>query len=278
MRETGRVQDDNEARGGLKIMKRLALLTLVMAAAAGMAVAELRVDRTVPLSSDGTLSIEMISGFLTIEGKGRDGVEITGVLRHDCEELDVMARGDRVEIEVDWVCDGHHRMRGQTELTIRLPRDAHLEVETISADIDVSGTGGDLDIESISGTIDVRGDSRSMDVASVSGRINVVSSTPLEEGDFETISGRIEAEIEPARSGTIDMEAVSGDIVLRLPRGVSARFDIESFSGGIRNDLGPKARRTSEYLPSKELYFSLGGGSARIAIETLSGGISIEER
>ena len=61
-----------------------------------------------------------------------------------------------------------------------------------------------------------------------------------------------------------------------LPEDVSAEFDVETFSGDIVNDFGPKARRTSEYAPGKELSFSTRSGDARISVSSFSGTIRLK--
>ncbi len=261
-------------------MTRHALLILTFAAACGPALAETAVDRTVPFTGR-SVSIEMISGELTIEGSSGKDVEIKGVLRHRCEEMEVETTSEGVAIEVDWVCSGstkgdHH---GGSHLTVRLPHGADLNVETISAPVAVSGVEGDLDVETISGTINIRAASRSIDLASVSGTIELISAAPLNDANLETVSGTIDAEIDPASGGTIDIESVSGSVVVKLASGASASLDATSFSGKITNGLSSEqAVKTSQYLPSSELSFKLGGGGARINIETLSGRIDIRGR
>ncbi len=260
-------------------MMRSAFLTLMLASASGLALADTPIDKTIPFSGR-SVSIEMISGELTVEGwSGRD-VEIKGVLRHRCEELNVNTTSEGVDIEVEWTCSGSTRGddQGGSQLTVRIPHGADLNVETISAPVSVAEVEGDLDIETISGTLNIRAASKAIDLASVSGKIALVSAVPLTDADLETVSGTIDAEVDAASGGTIDIESVSGSVVVKLAPGASASFDVTSFSGSIKNELGPPAVKTSQYLPSLELSFTLGGGGARINIETLSGRIDIRGR
>ncbi len=255
-------------------------VALLAAFAGGSVLADTPVDRTVPLTGR-MVSIEMISGTLTVEGgSGRD-VVVKGVLRHRCEEMEVDSDSEGVSIEVDWVCDGTKKgsyAYELSELTVRIPEGADLSVETISAPITISGVEGVLDIETISGTLEVHAESKSIDLASVSGPIRLVSTVPLDDAGIESVSGPIDAEIDPAPGATVDIESVSGSVVLKLPAGASASFDMSTFSGKITNALGPQAVKTSQYLPSSELSFTMGGGGARIKIETLSGRIDIRGR
>ncbi len=43
----------------------------------------------------------------------------------------------------------------------------------------------------------------------------------------------------------------------------------------MRNDFGPKAKRTDKYGPGKELRFSAGDGSANIEISMFSGDVRL---
>lgn len=259
-------------------MKRLGLALLAVVVTSTVSFADTQVDRSVELTGN-SVSIEMISGKLTIEGTGDSNVVIKGVLRSDCEKLDVTSSKSGVKVEVDWTCSGNRRSySADSELTVSLPRRAKLGVEVVSTDVSVTGMEGDVKGETISGTLEVRGDSKSLDLSSVSGRIALSGSSPLENLDLETVSGTIEAEVDPGSDASLDLQTVSGHITIRLPQSASADFDVTSFSGSISNDLGPAAKKTSDVLPSSELKFSLGGGGARIRIESLSGRIEIRKR
>lgn len=259
-------------------MRIIQTTMLILALAGGVATAETRINRTETLPRGGTVDVEMIAGELTIEGWSRDEVEVTGTLYHRCESFE-MDRDDRgIDIEVDWDCESDVRMRENSVLRIMVPRDAGLRVETVSVALRLSGTDGDVDVETISGHLDVRTGARNIELASVSGGIDLVAESPVSEADFETVSGGIRAELDLDSGAQLRAESVSGSITLRLPARVSAEFEIETFSGNIRSDFGERPRRTSEYLPSQELVFRLGGGSARVDVETLSGRISLEKR
>ena len=73
----------------------------------------------------------------------------------------------------------------------------------------------------------------------------------------------------------IDAESISGDVRLDLTGPVNGELDISSFNGEIRNCFGPKAMRSSEYAPGRELRFRDGTGSSRVRIKTLNGDISV---
>jgi len=258
-------------------MKKTVLVLLVMFAAVTLASAG-SVSKSVSADPSGEVSIELISGNVEIIGWDRDEVEVTGTVGPDVEEVEVESDGGDVSIEVKIVNDDEKRSKDiDADLTVRVPRESTLEVETVSANVSVDETSGTIELESVSGTIKVAGSVREADVASVSGQISVVSDDALEDGDFETVSGNIEVRASFDSGGDFSFESVSGNITLYLPSGTAADFDVETFSGKIDNDFGAEAKRESEYVPGKTLQFSTGSGGAQIEIESFSGRIEIRE-
>jgi len=260
-------------------MKKLLLFVLLTTLFLLPAVADRAVSETVDADPDGEVSIELIAGEVTIVGWDRNSVEVTGTVGDDVEEVEVESRGGRVSIEVelvDDVGDGRSYHDANAELEIRVPKSSRIDFEAVSAELSITDVDGEGDIETVSGTIEVDGGMREAHVASVSGDILIRSREPLRGGEFETVSGDIELQAELGR-GDFSFESVSGDITLRLPGRTSAEFDIETFSGRIKNAFGPQAERTDEYAPGKELHFELGGGDARVEVESFSGTVELQE-
>ncbi len=258
-------------------MKRIQCLMLTLALPAGAIMAGQRVQETRSLSSGGTVSIENIAGSVTVIGWDRDEVGIDGSLGNEGDVLEVQGDEGRLSIEVV-IRDGWHKNISGSDLEIRVPRGARLEIETVSAGITISEFEGQIEAESVSGAIDIKGRPRRVELSTVSSRIDCRIDGRLGEGEFESVSGRIQFEGDLSTGGDFDFETVSGPIELILPSGVAADFEVSTFSGSISNDFGFRAEKTSEYLPSKELTFSVGGGGARVSAETLSGSIRIMHR
>jgi DUF4097 and DUF4098 domain-containing protein YvlB len=233
-------------------MRKSIVLLFTVIAAAGLLWADTEVNESRPADANAEISIENIAGSIVVTGWDRDSWDI----------------------EVDYP---NNKDSGGADLLIRVPRGCTLEVETVSADIDVSEVGGDAELESVSGRINYVGGADVLELNTVSGAIEAITDRPVQDGDFESVSGRITLESDLASGGRFNLETVSGNIELRLPASVSADFDIESFSGSIRNDFGMEPSRPSRYLPSEELKFSLGGGDARVTAKTISGTIRLVE-
>ena len=105
-----------------------------------------------------------------------------------------------------------------------------------------------------------------------------VSAEGVKDCRLETTSGPIRLDGSLAPGGRIDAITVSGSIELRLPADVSAEIEASTFSGDIDNELGPRARRTSEYGPGKELSFSHGSGDGRIKVRAFSGSVLLRKK
>jgi hypothetical protein len=258
-------------------MRKLFVASVLLALALAPALADRPVEETVAAEPDGEVSVELIAGSIHVIGWDRAEVRVSGTVGDDVEEVHVSSRRGRVSIEVE-LPDGDGRRSfndAKAELEIRVPAGSRVEVESISADVEVEQLTGAVDIECISGDVRVEGGLREAQVETVSGDILVVSAEPLLEGDFESVSGDIELRAALAAGGDFTLESVSGDIKLFLPGDTSAEFEVETFSGKIDNEFGPEAERTSEYTPEKELEFTTGGGGASVEVGSFSGRIEL---
>jgi DUF4097 and DUF4098 domain-containing protein YvlB len=289
-------------------MKRLvSLLVGAIVAVAAPALAQRKVDEVRPLNPDGIVRIDNLAGSVQVVGWGDPRVEITGVLGKNVRDLEISGDEQEIDISVDVP---EHADDLESELTIRVPANAAVEVETVSATVQVEGVTGPVDVESVSGWVKVADRPSELSVETVSGEISAAfasSSTDLESvsgsivvedasgeldaqtvsGDievrsgllgsasFETVSGNITFAADIGGRGALDFETMSGTVALAVSPGIAAEFDISTFSGEISNAIGPEARRTNQYTPEKELSFTTAGGGARVSIETFSGTVKI---
>ena len=177
--------------------------------------AESPIDETRPLAADGRVSIENLKGRVTVRTWDQPSVRITGTLGDKVEALDVEGNGQALSIVVRNPENGGWFSRsddsGPTTLEVTLPARASLVVEAVSADIDVTGTGGRLlQLESVSGDVRVRG-------------------ALAAETRLESVSGTVDAEIE---SSDIDVSSVSGDV--RAVGRIEGRVVLGTVSGDVR--------------------------------------------
>lgn len=290
---------------------RLLSAGIVVALLVAPALADREVSETVKAKADGVVTVENTAGAIEVVGWDRDEVKVEGTLTGDAKEL-VVDGGKKTRIEVKYSRRSKN-LKGGADLVIHVPEASRLDVECISAGIEVHGVTGIIDAESISGDVTIGGNCRVVEAETISGRVTIdcearaVSATSISglvsasgrssEVEAETVSGDIRLEFDTYLD--LDVESVSGDatvngdldgggnfgfelhsgtLKLLVPGEVNADFRITTFSGGIDNGFGQKARKTSKYAPGRELEFTNGNGDARVRIDTFSGDVVIRKR
>jgi len=292
------------------------LAAAVLAAAVPPAMAQQQINKRVNVAPDATVEVSNVQGSVTITTWDKNEVELIAELESAKDELEFEATERNVRIEVERSNGKYGRDdEDDANLTLRVPTRARLVVDTVSAEIGVTGARGEQSLESVSGEVRTQAFDAPVRATSVSGEVTVtgnggkagvttenVSGTSTVTGirgnyhgevvsgeinavvaagqelELSSVSGDINLQAELAPGARVEMGSVSGVITLKIKPPVNADFDIESFSGDIENCFGQKARDTSKYAPGSELNFSQGNGGARVEIETLSGEISVCDR
>jgi len=298
------------------ITRQTWLVAAILAATAPPAMAQQQITKRANVAPDATVEVSNVQGRVTITAWDKNEVELVAELESPKDELEFEATQRNVRIEVDRPKGNYGRGNDQdANLTLRVPARARLIVDTVSADIGVTGARGEQSLESVSGEVRTQAFDAAVKAASVSGEVIVagnggkaavttdnVSGSSVVTGvrgsyrgevvsgeikatvaaaellEVSTVSGEIDVSAELTPSARVEMESVSGSVTLRIKPPVNADFDIESFSGDIENCFGPEPRDTSKYTPGSELNFTQGKGGARVEIETLSGEITVCDR
>lgn len=291
--------------GKMKLLKVMGL-SLVST----LAIADTTINETLDADEDGEVIVSNVSGSVEVEGWSRNQVQVTGTLGDRVEELIFERDGDEILIKVK--LPRNSSRSAASDLVIKVPEASSLDINTVSADIEVSGVEGDqdlnavsgdittafygseLDAESVSGDIEVAGNNQVGNIRlqtvsgdidtenlagefrgeSVSGDVTVVGGS-FERVRAETVNGEIVLHARLADGGRMDVETINGAVDVDFKGDVSAEIDIETFNGSIRNCFGPESVRTSKYAPGRELDFTEGSGSGRVRINTLNGSVRL---
>lgn len=278
---------------------------LVISAAASAATP---INQTRPLDAQGRIDIENIKGRIQVRAWDRNEVKITGTLGDGVEKLVVEGDAEHLEVRVQYPNGWGGNKSGPTDLQLMVPVRADLDINAVSADVDVSGVApSKLSIDNVSGNVVLAAAPREVDVESVSGdlrltvnsgevqaqtvsgqivlrgRMNGEIKTETVSGDIDvavngervrelsssTVSGNAEVRAALASKGEIRMESVSGSLLLTLPKDLSAQVSGESFSGDLK---APGARiERPEHGPGASFNTRYGTGEAEIHLETFSG-------
>jgi DUF4097 and DUF4098 domain-containing protein YvlB len=195
-----------------------------------------------------------------------------------------------------------------TDLLLTVPRKADLEIDAVSANVDVQGVAplslsidsvsGDVivaaapnnfNVNSVSGKVDATVNSANVEVESVSGDIvlrgrmggqikatNVsgnidvaVNGERINKLSTETVRGDTKINTALASNGKLNVESVSGNVVVTLPKDLSARINAETFSGSLRVP-GAETKRP-KYGPGASVDTRFGNGDGQVSIQTFSG-------
>jgi len=290
------------------------LLAFVAPAFAGTPINETR-----PLAADGQVRIENIKGKIVVRTWARPQVRVTGSLGKGVEKLHISGDSRSLDIQVKypnsrggWNLWGRDDNRTEpTSLEVMVPQRASVDVDSVSADVDVQQMAGrKLDVSSVSGNVvvtasspgeanfenvsgdttmrittgkvqaqSVSGDLRlsggltgDVDMESVSGNIELAAKA-LDRLEVSTVSGDASVRMALRPSGTIKGETLSGQLQFNLPRSTGAKLHAESFSGDISSPSGRVDRE--EHGPGKSLQATLGDGRGRIDLESFSGDVRI---
>lgn len=289
-----------------------AALATVLLAPAALAATPIHESR--PLDARGHLRVENLKGLVEVRAWDRNEVSIEGSLGAGVEKLEISGDRRRLAVRVKYPKGsdrGLFSARDQsepTQLRLRVPLQADLDIDTVSAAVDVAGVApaelaigtvsGDIsaigapreatldsvsgdqklvlnsakvDAESVSGAISLRGRlGGEVAVETVSGDIDVAGHhSSVRRLSGATVSGDVAVGTGLAAGGRIGLESLSGNITLRMPHGLSALVHGESFSGELEAP-GATVERP-RHGPGASFDHRYGDGDGDIRLETFSG-------
>jgi DUF4097 and DUF4098 domain-containing protein YvlB len=267
-------------------------------------------DETRDMAADGHVLVDNLAGSVEVAVWDKAKIEIMGELGDDVEEVEISATDNGIQIRIRNE-QNRHDIDG-TNLYLRVPIAASIEVETVSADIDINGSEGEsivlntvsgdveaqasprrLEIQSVSGEVEFEGSvSRSsvetvsgdislggvhgeIEISTVSGDVSLVAEE-VDRGQFESVSGDMKLDLTVSDSGRLASESMSGDFDLRLPAAQQAGFEVQTYSGDIRSDFGESASVSKG--PGSVLKYREGSNGALIRLESFSGDIHIRRQ
>jgi DUF4097 and DUF4098 domain-containing protein YvlB len=267
-------------------------------------------NETREMAANGRVIVENMAGSVKFSVWDKAKIEISGELGDDVEKVEISESAKGIHVRV------HHkpdiRRIEDTNLYLRIPVKASVEVESVSADIDVDGSegdsivintvSGDVDadaapqrleihsvsgdvefegqtsrsmVETVSGEISLRGVSGEVNVSTVSGDVSLIADE-VDRARFESVSGDMKLDLAVNDGGRLTSDSMSGDLVLRLPAKQQASFTAQTFSGDIRSDFGDAARGSNG--PGSVLEYDEGNNGASIRLESFSGDIHIRRQ
>ena len=269
------------------------------------------------VAADARIEIDNVRGTVTITTWDKNVADLNGSLGSD-SKLEISGDAAHLVLKVQGTKSGWNGNgpNSDSDLVLRVPHTAALDVGVVSADAKVSGAGGKtLEIASVSGGVTVNSGAPDVDVNSVSGDVafDAAANTPMTRAHLQTVSGNIKAKglsgrvkvetvsgdmivdagqiqdleagtvsgdanltITPAPHASIKLESMSGDLRLHLPASLSAHIEATTFSGGIDSDFGKVQEK--EMGPGSSLDAQAGSGDAKISAQSFSGDIQLRKQ
>lgn len=296
-------------------MRKQIIFFAVVLMACGLSHAGTPIDLSHPLDAQGTVSIDNVSGEVTVTGWDRPEVRITGTLGEGAKPLKIEGDKQKLSIKVEakgssgWFNWGNQSNMKPTTLKILVPAGAGVNVDVVSANARLDKLdGGKITVDSVSGQVHVKANSPDVNIDSVSGDITLAGKA--EQLSIDTVSGDVRAPMVGARgkmetvSGDITVgggpfermnaSTVSGDLDIRGGLAESGKMDIETMSGDVNVTL-PKSvsarvnastfsgdivsdlgqTSTSRHGSGNELSTRMGDGDGSISLQSFSGDIRI---
>ena len=287
--------------------------------AAFPALAATPINENRPLDATGQVHISNVKGSIIVRTWNKPEVRVTGSLGKGAEKLEIDGDASSIDIEVKfpnnstgWNLWGRSGNKMEpTVLEVTIPQRASLDIESVSANVDVqqmagrklsvssvsapivvtASSPGQADFENVSGDITLRITSADVEASSVSGDVKLggglngrvdletvsgnitLLAQPLSKLNANTVSGDVDLKAGLKPGGTINIESLSGEVGLNLLRNSGARVHVETFSGGIHSPSGKV--QEEEHGPGKSLDTTLGDGRGQINVESFSGDVNI---
>jgi putative adhesin len=197
---------------------------------------------------------------------------------------DILVEPRLFEQERGWL-DLFRGGRVAVDLDIRVPREAQIDVTTVSGEVSVTGTRGPLEVRSVSGEINVDDVQGPLRMKSVSGDIDATAYA----GQLEANSVSGDVRFERSRVRTPDIVTVSGDVdvdAVATPRDapegriktVSGDVDIAFVDPDVEVDFRTTSGDAQVEGPAKvekegrrDRRIVIGGGTAHLRVKTISG-------
>jgi len=295
-------------------MNRL-MMAVAGSCMSAMALCGEAVDMQLDADPAGEVSIDVVRGSVTVVGWDKAVVHVKGQRDEKSEEFIFAREGKLIRISDELKSRGSGSDEDGTRLTIQVPHNSSVEMETVSANQEVRGVNGVLRLDSVSGDINAAGSGRSANLASVSGNItlnggagevrldsvsgDIKAVINAERLQAESVSGNLEVENEGvlqrldastvsgdlviltalAPEAEADLESVSGDVDLELRGELNVRFNLETGPGGdIENELSDVRPNRERYTGAESLDMRLGQGGADVDASVVSGTITIRRK
>jgi len=258
-------------------------------------------DTTIAVKPGTRLELNQFAGSIEVQTWSKNAVRVTAT------------HNSRVEIEISGgapvlaIQAVHYRgLPTNVDFQLTVPKTMALSLSGVNTEISVDNSGGELSLETVQGEVTVTGGSKIIKASSVDGEVRLVDATGriecssvnggvqierssgpivatsvngeivlrgVDSDDVEgsTVNGTVDYEGALKDGGSYRFSSHNGEVSIAIPERASATISVATFSGDFNSDF-PIPLTESR---GKRFSFTLGGGSARIELESFQGGIQL---
>lgn len=278
------------------------LLAAALLGTPAPATAQVRTDTSFAAGASGTIRVETHHGRVRIRGAqdrrvhirashpSRTEIDIRetgGVLRVDAENARGVARDVEYDITVprgwDVRVDAHEApiliedtggdvVASNVQGDLVVSGVAGARLETVHGEVMVRNARGDVRIETVNQGVRLADVVGNVVVEAVNGSIGLANVDGARV-EATTVNGRVQFEGRIHDSGEYIFATHNGDVTATLPGNANASVTVATHQGSVEADFPVSVR--GDVSRRGELQFRIGGGSARIRLESFSGAIRI---
>jgi hypothetical protein len=185
------------------------------------------------------------------------------------------------------------RQKRRAVVSLVVPADVDVEIGSASSDAIVSGvTGrvhansasggltlvrvsGPVDANTVSGAVEAHETSGGLKINTVSGALTVFAGT---SGALKanSVSGAMTVDLDRPAAADVELTNVSGEVAVRIPAPADAQVRADTTSGAISSSFDQL--QVSGMWGAKRITGTLGAGTSRVKITTVSGSVAVLRR
>jgi DUF4097 and DUF4098 domain-containing protein YvlB len=216
--------------------------------------------RTVPLPSNGRVSLENINGGVTITGWDRNEVQIDAIKKANDQQkltearIEVETSSDSVRVRTRYPEGRNNNNPATVTYELHVPRAARLDaIDLVNGSLTVSQCSGDLKASLVNGSSNIHDLAGRTEISSVNGSVNAFYRSLDNVKD-------------------IRLKSVNGSVKLGLPSSPNADVSVSTVNGGISTDfpLQVQGKFMGHHIEGR-----LGSGGTRIDISNVNGSVKI---
>ncbi|MBP7868334.1 MAG: DUF4097 family beta strand repeat protein [Acidobacteria bacterium] len=226
-------------------------LGLLMAAGAALAQVE---EKSFTLGAGEPVRVATVAGAVTVTAWDQPGqVRVKAVTKGEGVQPEMVREAGALAVREKHAEGGKARDdHGSVDFEVFVPRDARVEIKTVSGAVRCEGLSGGVCLKTVSGDVEAK----------------LGKPGPVE---LSSVSGQIRCAVGEGLPQKVNLRSVSGDIDLALPSGAGATISARSVSGEMSFPAAWTGLHKRDGYGSVSLDGAVGPGGCAVNVTTVSG-------